>query len=517
MSSVKRLDLLNMLLVLGIVLDTVVAVPSSVLVQNSEVTSNINAANNNHNMMSKVKRSSNNANEMMPKDTPTDGESSSANKKSSPEVLPPAFNVPVGPQEYTSNTNYGNGNKINGKTNSNSFTDSQLSGMPSNEDIINSAIAAGLTAAAVEAAATVSQRDLEQQEEQLKQQALLYGDDETPTLLHKRGISNQQYLYGGMGLGGAYGYGNANGNGYGSGSASNSGNNIYTTGEYYNNPYLNNALTAGSAVVPNGVWADEMDPSVVYTDVQDDDYLNVPRASSYRNKAYDNLQSTLNAEAYPESMALPLSQQPQYMSRYYGAINGNKRSNRFDINSGGAMANNNNRYADMRLKRDTKLTPADMLALVALVEAGERARQDSEAETNNNNYMYPTAGMNAPAPAPGAYNNYNGIKTFYPTSQNAQNYDYPTSADEVEENGAGSWLEPNMVDYYGLPMNVETLPKYELPREHKYGAHLGGANGNRFGLKRFMVAKKKRSMGSFLNEPVAKSSISYIGNGEKFY
>ncbi|TDG38213.1 hypothetical protein AWZ03_015355, partial [Drosophila navojoa] len=40
------------------------------------------------------------------------------------------------------------------------------------------------------------------------------------------------------------------------------------------------------------------------------------------------------------------------------------------------------RYGDMRLKRDTtKLTPADMLALVALVEAGERARKESDMES----------------------------------------------------------------------------------------------------------------------------------------
>ncbi|XP_017481437.1 PREDICTED: uncharacterized protein LOC108370594 [Rhagoletis zephyria] len=500
---------LNLVFILGLLVSTVVAVPTSVLVQNSEVTSNINAANNNHNQMTKVKRSSNNANEMMSKETSNDAASTSANKKSSPEVLPPAFNMPSATQHSIGN-NFANGNKASGDGNFNSISDKQGTGvltMPSNEDIINSAIAAGLTAAAVEAAAASSQRDLEQQQ-QLKQQ----GDEDAPTLLHKRGVSTPHYLYGGMSVGGPYSYnsGNGNGNNYG---VSGGGKNVYGGSDYYNNAYLNNQLAIGGDVglsaVPNGVWADEMDPAVVYTDIQEDDYLPAPRASSHRSKAYDNLQNILNAEAYPESMALSLTQ-PQYTSRFYGALNGNKRSNRYDGNSIGAHSGNN-RFADMRLKRDTKLTPADMLALVALVEAGERARKDTDTDTSNS-YMYPSVGISA---APESYgSNYNGMKNYYPTAPNA--YDYPANLDELDDN-AGTWLEPNMVDYYGVPMNMETIPKYELQREHKYASSLGGGNGNRYGFKRFMVAKKKRSMGNFLNEPVSKPSISNNVNGEKIY
>ncbi|XP_054743223.1 uncharacterized protein LOC129247886 [Anastrepha obliqua] len=486
--------------VLGVLVTTAAAVPTSVLVQNSEVTSNINAANNNHNLMTKVKRSSNNANEMMPKKASMEASATSGNKKSSPEVLPPAFNIPA--TQQSAGNNLANGNKVSGDSNSNYISDAQATGvlpMPSNEDIINSAIAAGLTAAAVEATATASQRDSESQQH-LNPQA----DEEAPTLLHKRGISTPQYLYGGMGVGGAYGYGNVNDNSYGTGSGN--GNSIYGGGEYYNNPYLTNPLAIGGehlAAVPASVWTDETDPSVVYTDIKDDDFLPVPRASSYRSKAYDNLQNILNAEAYPESMALPLPQ-TQHTSRYYGAFNGNKRSNRYDNNNYGDSSGSS-RFADMRLKRDTKLTPADMLALVALVEAGERSRKDTDTETSNS-YMYPSPGM---GDAPETYSNYNGIKTYYPTAANM--YDYPGNVDELDGN-AGTWIEPNMVDYYGVPMNMATIPKYELPPER-----IGGGNGNRYGLKRFMVAKKKRSMGTFLNEPVSKPSISYKVNGEKFY
>ncbi|XP_039950694.1 uncharacterized protein LOC120768191 [Bactrocera tryoni] len=482
----------NLAFVLGLFVVAAVAVPTSVLVQNSEVTSNINAANNGHNLMTKVKRSSADVNGIMPKEAINDEVSTSANKKSSPEVLPPAFNVP------TSHQHLENGGKASGDNNSNSIAYVQSAGtnsMPSNEDIINSAIAAGLTAAAVQAAATASQHELEQQQP-WKQQAQVYGD-ETPSVLQKRGISNPQYLYGAMGLGGPYA----------SASGSSSGNSVYGSGEYYNNAYLSNPMQVSSGAeletVPTGFWADEMDPSVVYTDIQDDDFLSAPRATSYRSKAYDNLQNILNAEAYPV-------QQTLHTSRYYGANNANKRANRYDnSNNGGASASSSSRLADMRLKRDTKLTPADMLALVALVEAGERARKEPETDTSNG-YMYPSNGIATP---PEAFNTYSGIKTYYPISAGA--FDYPTNIDAID-NG-GSWLEPNMVDYYGAPANVEAIPKYELQREQKYGGILPSGTGNRYGVKRFMVSKKKRSMGNFLNEPVSKPSIGYNVNSEKFY
>lgn len=209
---------------------------------------------------------------MMTKEAINNEVSTTANKKSSPEVLPPAFNVPTNHQHLE------NGGKDSGDNNSNSIAYVQSAGtnsMPSNENIINSAIAAGLTAAAVQAAAATSQHELEQQP--WKQQAKVYGD-ETPSVLQKRGISNPQYLYGAMGIGGPYG----------SGSGSSSGNSIYGSGEYYNNAYLNNPMQVSSGAeletVPTGFWADEMDPSVVYTDIQDDDFLSAPRGKYLKAK-----------------------------------------------------------------------------------------------------------------------------------------------------------------------------------------------------------------------------------------
>lgn len=107
----------------------------------------------------------------------------------------------------------------------------------------------------------------------------------------------------------------------------------------------------------------------------------------------------------------------------------------------------------LSLKRDTtKLTPADMLALVALVEAGERARKESDMDS----------GISVPL-------------------VDAEELDYVPAA--------GSWLDapmqpqqqqqqaPALVDYYGMPVEAQVVPKYEyVPRPQKYL----GSNGRKW-------------------------------------
>jgi len=92
-----------------------------------------------------------------------------------------------------------------------------------------------------------------------------------------------------------------------------------------------------------------------------------------------------------------------------------------------------------RLKRDTQLNPADMLALVALVEAGERARKESDVE-------------------------------------NPQAVPMIASDADLDYVPAGSWMDvpvqaqPPLVDYYGLDNQNQNqvMPKYEyVPRQHK--------------------------------------------------
>lgn len=117
-----------------------------------------------------------------------------------------------------------------------------------------------------------------------------------------------------------------------------------------------------------------------------------------------------------------------------------------------------------RLKRDTKLTPADMLALVALVEAGERARKDTDTDAGYT--MYPSE--NYVPKAYGINNNYNTGLYDYPAMGPAAAV--PQNDDSLDYNNGG-WFEPqSMVDYYGVPMNMEPMPKYEIPpqRENKY-------------------------------------------------
>jgi len=102
-----------------------------------------------------------------------------------------------------------------------------------------------------------------------------------------------------------------------------------------------------------------------------------------------------------------------------------------------------------RLKRDTQLNPADMLALVALVEAGERARKESDVE-------------------------------------NTQAVPMIASDADLDYVPAGSWMDvpvqaqPPLVDYYGLDNQNQNqvMPKYEyVPRQHKYN----GVNSRKLG------------------------------------
>ncbi|XP_034471936.1 uncharacterized protein LOC117779747 [Drosophila innubila] len=271
---------------------------------------------------------------------------------------------------------------------------------------------------------------------------------------------------------------------------------------YEYNPYMTVTGNDFGSDVPSGIWADDYEPTapVNYNynnerEVQDtDEYVperHVNSATGSRNKAYDNLQNLLNAEAYLES--IPLSVPLNYANRNYNLDERNKRGIYYNLANNGAYsapAENTNlnkyrRFGDMRLKRDTtKLTPADMLALVALVEAGERARQETDVD----------AGVSLPL----------------------------VDTEDVSYVHAGSWLDaptpqqqtPSLVDYYGIPVEAQVVPKYEyVPRPQKY---IG--RNSRFGSsKRFMVAKKKRSVNQsqFINEPVGERGPNYYG--EKFF
>jgi len=110
-----------------------------------------------------------------------------------------------------------------------------------------------------------------------------------------------------------------------------------------------------------------------------------------------------------------------------------------------------------RLKRDSKLTPADMLALVALVEAGERARIDPELYDNGYD-----GGVEVPT---NTVDYLQGTKSMLPYEMmlpGASNQ----NIDDINGSWLNNWVEPS-VEYmpYGVPFDVDTNPRYEMYKD----------------------------------------------------
>ncbi|KAH8297985.1 hypothetical protein KR018_003954 [Drosophila ironensis] len=371
------------------------AVPASVLAQNTELSTSANNKLQHQQQLEKLQlqQQEQQQQQQQPAAVKRSAEETtsvpSADKKSSPEIVPATFsNAPAA------------------RSNPGSQMPAGVYALPSNEEIL----------AAVAAAAQNSQQQLQEEPTALEEAV-------ASSTMRKRGI-NYEY-----------------------------------------NPYLPASSVADyGSDVPSGVFSDDYEAAIPVSygerDLQEiDDYVPERRVSgsNARNKAYDNLQNLLNAEAYLES--IPLSVPLTYANRNYNLDDRNKRGIYYNLanpaSGNGASGNDNinlskyRRFNDMRLKRDTtKLNPADMLALVALVEAGERARKESDVESSG------------PVPM--------------------------IASDDLDYMPAGAWLEtpvqvqPAMVDYYGMPVEGQSnqaMPKYEyVPRQHKYS----GANSREF-------------------------------------
>lgn len=104
------------------------------------------------------------------------------------------------------------------------------------------------------------------------------------------------------------------------------------------------------------------------------------------------------------------------------------------------------------LKRDTtKLTPADMLALVALVEAGERARKESDVDS----------GISVPLS--------DGEEMDYVPSGSWLDAPVALPATSAVQQQQQQQTQPSLIDYYGIPVEAQVVPKYEyLQRPQKY-------------------------------------------------
>lgn len=176
------------------------------------------------------------------------------NKKSSPEIVPASFTAPPKSKSLMP--------QLQQKHNAHELNFNNKA-MEKNNDLISSAIAAGLTAAAVEAAAVAAnQHELEQ----LRKQHKLYADDEesvlTSSSINKRGINSQQFPYrSASSAPGGTAWGTSEFN-----------NGAYNSGAYYNSlPFGSfDAIPAVGNDVPQGTWGDELDPgNVVYSDIDD--------------------------------------------------------------------------------------------------------------------------------------------------------------------------------------------------------------------------------------------------------
>ncbi|KAL9924122.1 uncharacterized protein ACN427_003394 isoform 2-T2 [Glossina fuscipes fuscipes] len=468
------LTMMVLIYLMTLLFATVAAVPVSVMVENSELSSASNAQqlqdrqvhNNKDNysgknevLYSKVKRSSDTSkqNEALThhQNVITDV---NKNKKSSPEIVPASFNNNNKlPEISTPESKPQHQQKFPLQQHSNSVSsyndDDDVAN--SKNELISSIIAARLAAAAVKA-------ELENLKKQRHRNNIRNenandeyddNDDDHAAVINKRGVNNQQYLYG-----------------------ANNEPLLYDNAAYYN-PY-GGYMAVNDDGLNRGVWGEDLDnDNIVYTDM--DEYEPQRAVPNYKKQAYDDLQNLLNAEYHLDSAILP------YNYERYADLEAERNKKAYRIFS--ELARN---YPDMRPKRDNKLTPADMLALVALVEAGERARKETDHDSTNSYNGYP---------------NENYAPKAYGMTPNAGFYDYPAIDDNFDynnnnnnNNNNDNWNDaPALVDYYGAPVNMEPLPKYNLALKEKENRHRD-YNDNmraRYGKKRLMVNnKKKRSL-----------------------
>jgi hypothetical protein len=225
------------------------------------------------------------------------------------------------------------------------------------------------------------------------------------------------------------------------------------------NDQLYNDVDLASSLFPSGLWSD-LDTSLYYPEsAYDSDYLKGANYDSNRQSLFSNPGSPY----YSEPLALPVE-----FSRLYG-----ERKKR------AAWKKNNRNY---RLKRDTKLSPAEILTLLELAEANERNRltlQPSYADYLN-------------APSLVSLANY----PSYPSLQKQPLDDlgafYETDNGNDDGEWMNTWTEPS-VKYFPEMTRFDMMDK-----------------NNNMLAKRFMVSKKAPSPHFY------RSRIAALSNNEPF-
>lgn len=119
-------------------------------------------------------------------------------------------------------------------------------------------------------------------------------------------------------------------------------------------------------------------------------------------------------------------------------------------------------HTHCRKKREKQLSPSDILTLLALAEANDRARFEDVEQSDDLPYEY-----------------------------------YPSQA-ETDTEWYNTLAEPS-AEYFGMPLDVGSLGKYDIYKDTRHNQYK-----NKIPAKRFMVAKKKRSsmVGGIMGSPV---------------
>lgn len=214
-------------------------------------------------------------------------------------------------------------------------------------------------------------------------------------------------------------------------------------------PGLPNDFMYGNGI-PIGTW-DDLDENNPYTEFQDledyPQYYQPPFSSPHHQRPYENLQHLIGPDnLYDEPLALPSKH--KYPTRFFDERRLSKRGVNKNI---------------MRLKRDsTKLNTADMLALLSFLEANQRNRYDNANDDINS--------LEYQKPSYGPYSNFD-----------VENNDDGGIANDGE--WWNEYIEPS-VQYYGNSRGYFN----DDPRKH--------LTSTVYPVKRFMLAKKKRSLNS---------------------
>ncbi|XP_055541289.1 uncharacterized protein LOC129727459 [Wyeomyia smithii] len=244
------------------------------------------------------------------------------------------------------------------------------------------------------------------------------------------------------------------------------------------NPFMYNDLDySGNSIPHGGMWDDLEGPLAGQLPPG-----GMGRENQVRN--YDLLASLLSAPPplLPSQVFYgePVSPSVSYPVAFYGLGDRVKRM----------IATGRNQHHPLRLKRSpNKMTPADALSLLALLES----REPYPAMLD---YLPPANGPNdVLSYSPNSvYQNDRSLGSVGPVA--------PYS--DADGDWMNTWTEP-AVDYLGFPLDVDTLSRLD-----GYGAKPSKNVPGFYHQKRFMITKRKRSVNQNANDDCKNNGKSCL-------